>query len=57
MKHTGTIRLVKGGEVPLKKLRFFPGERAIADFSRGAKSDEISFYPLETKKTTLFDKN
>ena len=26
-------------------------------FQRGAKSDEISFFPLETKKTTFFAKN
>jgi len=30
----------------------FPG--IAKDFSRGAKDGEISFYPMETKKTTFF---
>jgi len=31
---------------------FFQGSQN--DFSRGSKSGEISFYPLEIKKTTFF---
>jgi len=30
---------------------------SINDFSEGAKSGEISIYPLETKKMTLFAKH
>jgi len=40
-------------------MDFFQGwtKGLFLNFSRGAKSVKICFFPLETKKTTFFDKN
>jgi len=47
----------------MRVRKCYPGRAIVVfsseakDFSRGAKNDEILFFPLETKRTTCFLKN